>query len=1132
MVPWQLMAASPPINLAFDHKTTGFELDGAHREVGCESCHLNAVFKGTPRDCNSCHSRGTRYNAMPKPATHPLTSDRCAACHSTTAYLPVVKFDHAASRGSCASCHNNIQAIGKSPTHITTTAGCETCHSTAAWRPAAFDHAGVVDNCFSCHNGTRATGKNATHLATTNSCESCHQVNSWQPWTRVDHTQVSGTCVSCHSGSLSTSVGVITPKSSNHIASDNNCQNCHTTVAWVPASFTHAGITANCVSCHNGSSATGKNALHIAASTSCESCHSTTTWMPATRVDHTQVSGTCFSCHDNALIISTGAVPGKTPSHIITDNNCQNCHTTVAFKPATFNHSGITNGCSGCHNGTAATGKTATHIASSSSCQSCHSTVTWKPATRVDHLQVSGTCLSCHNNSVVISTGTVAGKTPTHVVSDNSCQNCHTTVAWKPANFTHNGITGNCISCHNGTTATGRSLTHIASSNGCESCHSVVTWRPATRVNHSLVTGTCLSCHNNALVISTGTVAGKTPTHVASDNNCQNCHTTVAWRPANFTHNGITGNCVSCHNGVTATGKNISHIASSNTCESCHSVVTWKPAVRVDHTRVTGTCLSCHNNALVISTGTVQGKTPTHITSDNNCQNCHTTVAWLPANFTHNGITGNCVSCHNGTAATGKTQTHIATSNTCESCHSVVTWRPATRVDHLQVSGTCLSCHNNSLVISTGTVAGKTPTHVASDNSCQNCHTTIAWRPANFTHNGITGNCVSCHNGTTATGKTSTHITSSNTCESCHSVVTWKPSTRVDHTQVTGTCLSCHNNALVISTGVVQGKTTTHVPADNNCQNCHTTLAWRPATAFSHAGITSGCVSCHNGATATGKNPTHIATTNLCENCHTTTAFRPALRTDHTQVTGTCVSCHSGTVSISTGLIPGKSTAHIATSNSCQSCHTTNAWTPATVDHAQIPLAQQGSCITCHNGTKASGKPGTHIPTTAECGSCHTTLAWKPATFSHTGITTGCSSCHDGVKATGKQDAPAPHFVTTRDCNFCHTTTAWSPTKKYVHVSTNYPGDHRVTINCTNSSCHGGNSEVVTWRTPTYANSCAGCHSGNYKSDPHKKYGNVRYTVSELRNCAGACHIYSDATLTTITTRRNGPQHTVLKNGF
>ncbi len=50
----------------FDHLTTGFELTGAHRLQACESCHVDAVFAGTPRVCAACHAQGSRIGATPK----------------------------------------------------------------------------------------------------------------------------------------------------------------------------------------------------------------------------------------------------------------------------------------------------------------------------------------------------------------------------------------------------------------------------------------------------------------------------------------------------------------------------------------------------------------------------------------------------------------------------------------------------------------------------------------------------------------------------------------------------------------------------------------------------------------------------------------------------------------------------------------------------------------------------------------------------------------------------------------------------------------------------------------------------------------------------------------------------------
>src|ERR1700731_3953992 len=68
-------AGTPPITVAFDHLSTGFELDGVHRDLPCESCHLNAVFKGTPRSCAMCHITGSVYNATPKTQTHIQSSN-------------------------------------------------------------------------------------------------------------------------------------------------------------------------------------------------------------------------------------------------------------------------------------------------------------------------------------------------------------------------------------------------------------------------------------------------------------------------------------------------------------------------------------------------------------------------------------------------------------------------------------------------------------------------------------------------------------------------------------------------------------------------------------------------------------------------------------------------------------------------------------------------------------------------------------------------------------------------------------------------------------------------------------------------------------------------------------------------
>jgi hypothetical protein len=237
-------------------------------------------------------------------------------------------------------------------------------------------------------------------------------------------------------------------------------------------------------------------------------------------------------------------------------------------------------------------------------------------------------------------------------------------------------------------------------------------------------------------------------------------------------------------------------------------------------------------------------------------------------------------------------------------------------------------------------------------------------------------------------------------------------------------------------------------------------------------------------------------------------ADAPPDRFDHVGITAACITCHNGVTA--TGKPPG----HIPSSNTCGDCHTTVTWTGAVFDHTGITT----NCATCHNGVTATGKPANHIPTSQGCESCHSTLAWIPASFDHTGVTSGCATCHNGVQATGK---PGTHFITQLGCETCHSTTQWVP-DVFRHTSPNYPGAHRTTFACT--ACHTANSQSPAFTFAAYAPACAGCHANNYTPDPHTKVISpaIRYTVSELRDCSGACHIYTDSTFTQIQTMRSG----------
>jgi hypothetical protein len=136
------------------------------------------------------------------------------------------------------------------------------------------------------------------------------------------------------------------------------------------APLTHAGITNNCVSCHNGVLAPGKGATHIASNNSCENCHTTFAWMPA-RFDHQGVTASCASCHNGV------AAPGKPARHVQTTQDCSACHGTISWSPATFSHAGVNATCQSCHNGIIATAKQVQHVTTTLDCGSCHNTMSW-----------------------------------------------------------------------------------------------------------------------------------------------------------------------------------------------------------------------------------------------------------------------------------------------------------------------------------------------------------------------------------------------------------------------------------------------------------------------------------------------------------------------------------------------------------------------------------------------------------------------------------------------------------------------------------------------------------------------------------------------------------------------------------
>ena len=1050
-----------------------------------------------------------------------------------------------------------------------------------ALSPFNHAQASDVTNCVACHDGAhtlnggaKVLGKNdgsiKPHMAASNNCNQCHNTTSFAPAKNFDHADsgVAATpCVTCHNATtpINISTGPLKSKASAnppHITSSDTCQDCHSTTAWKPATFNHTGISNNCVSCHDGTKAKGPNGGSISphmnvgagllsGTPDCVQCHTNFNSFVGVSfgdVQHGLVSAIpCITCHNGTTAISTGKLKSKASAtnHLASANTCQDCHndpTFTSWKTVLFDHSGIGAArCDSCHNGTTAKGvaqAAVKHIPfpAAADCKDCHGSTNFTafnpvPFAAPGHAVVAGlTCISCHNGTQAISTGKLISKAsyPNHIASASTCQDCHNLdnsfSTWK-AVFNHSNIgTATCVSCHNGTTAKGvanAAVKHIPfpASLDCNACHTNFTsFSPVTFgvAEHGKVSPSCYTCHNGTQAISKGLLTTRSANHIlVTGTTCETCHlTTASWNvsPAKVAHSLVSAICLNCHNGTSKLSLTLAvisnkggplHMPTTDTCATCHTTggVPWTPAkLPFDHTQTGSTCVTCHDGTHVMAATT-------------------------------NSAGGNTVL---GKPATG----HVPSSTDCNVCHtSKTTFKTWTfsHSDSVVAVTACKTCHDGQFAgvkaRSAAAADPKAPAHnSAAFDVCSDCHTTTAFTPANFKHANVTGlACASCHNTgmPNAVARPTTHLAispgaagkdaSGNDCGACHNTVSWVTNAKPDHSGFVHNCISCHGTA---GTAAVKINIATHLSVlpSAQCDFCHTTVSFKPATKFDHT-LTSvtTCFTCHNGTTAistgklTTKSAAHIVITGTaCEDCHksTTTWNVSSAQVDHTQVSATCANCHSGgtKLSLTGGTVSFKGTTHLSTTNTCTACHTTGGvpWKPAKAfDHTQANGGGTTGCYACHNGTltvsdgKLYGKSVNHILSNTTCEACHKSYAnWNvtAAQVDHTAVTGTCISCHDGshktsLTSTTIDGKPGTHINTTTNCAACHNAgpKLWTPTVQ-IHQT-----DHTQTLgDC--FTCHGGSVAIKGGNSQgtlfimgklqgpnhthmTTANTCADCHN-------------------------------------------------------
>ncbi|GAB4291346.1 MAG: hypothetical protein Kow0098_10530 [Ignavibacteriaceae bacterium] len=1219
--------------MQFNHDETSFGLEGQHLQTECRSCHATLKFDEVESDCFSCH----------KDLHSGTVGFDCGQCHSADSWIVKdIKFVHDQSRFpllgvhqtvDCIECHSgytdlNFEPIGagcfechsddyfatSSPNHVEAgfSTDCENCHEVFAltWSavnvvhdffPLVGGHA--ISDCFACHE----PGGNFAGLS--GDCYACHQAD-FENTRNPDHVQegFSTDCVQCHNifsfvPSTFDHNATSFPLTGQHVAV--NCSQCHTSG--------YSNTPVECYACHQQDYENVQDPDHISANfpTRCEDCHNTTGWSPAD-FDHnatafpltgSHIPLDCSACHSSGF---TGTPADcyachqqeyenvQDPNHVAEGFplDCALCHNTVSWDDAEFDHNST------------AFPLTGAHI--SLDCAQCHSA------------GYSGTptdCYSCHQQDYE------NVQDPNHVSEGFSfdCTMCHNTDNWEDADFDHNQTTFPLTGAH--TTV------------DCSQCHAN---------GYSNTPTDCFFCHetdyNNAV----------DPDHIAAGfpPTCEDCHTTIAWEPASFDHDGQYfpiysgkhagewGLCVDCHN--------VPNDYSQFTCIDCHEHN--QQDMDDEHQGVEGyvyissECYACHPN------GEGDGSF-NHLFSDFPLTGAHTTLDCQECH--QNGYSGTstiCEDCHlnDYNAAANPNHTVLGINTNCESCHTTdPDWQPALYPQHdlvypftgqhltiaedcfachqgnyNNVSSDCSSCHQDDFNNTTS------PNHsaVGISDDCESCHTTNGWVPSTFDHSTsgfeLTGqhaviNCTDCHNGVTSGLSqecVSCHEDDYNiapdhlaqayptNCEMCHTTKLWSEVT-FDHNitnfpltgaHITVLCGDCHENGFTGTTTLCydchqdnyqQSTNPDHetliLPTD--CESCHTTNpGWEPATfpihdqfyqlTGEHANISNDCDACHNGDYNntpdqcvgchqddynSAVNPDHgaagIPTT--CEDCHipagwvpstfnheTTTGF--ALTGQHAQIQ--CSACHVGSLP---GLDPSCASCHLDDYNAaqnpnhlaagiqttCEDCHNTVAWIPSTFDHSITGFELTGQhaslqCSSCHEGTltgltsdcfachEDDYKIAPDHLTQAypiNCEMCHNTNAWSEVTFDHnntnfplTGahLTAQCSDCHEGGFAgtstlcfdchesdytqTTNPDHKALSLPT--DCETCHTTDpGWAPASFPIHNQFwVLIGAHaNISENC--DACHNGNYV----NTP---NTCFGCHENDYNGTtdpPHAQLG-------------------------------------------
>ena len=523
----------------FDHKETGYLLEGKHAGLTCNKCHnaghispqerptikvkdLNRTYLGVSTACVTCHEDFHKGRLGPN----------CQSCHNFVDWkaINVGQFDHSKTRYpltglhaqvQCAKCHTNgpdgkpryagipfskCSDCHQDPHHGSFPQGCDSCHSTAGWKRISLQS---VNQRFD-HSKTKypLEGKHASV-----DCAKCHANGDFKkpiPFQK---------CTDCHKDAHN---GQFVKRKDG-----GQCSSCHNVQGWKPSLFTVKDHASTDYPLQGGH-----------ARLECKQCHIPKGTDTLYRI---KFAG-CTDCHADRHANQFAAAPYF--------NACDKCHNLEGYKPSTF---GLAK-----HKQTRFV-LTGGHLAVT--CAECHKeSAEFQPKPTAIYRWKDLNCTSCHNDP---HKGQFkermeqlrADKTPA------GCEACHNTKSWRELSaFDHSKTKFPLLGAHRAT--------------ACVDCHKPPNLETKLiNVDFKSAPTRCEDCHED--IHGKQFAKGETTP-------CADCHNTAKWKPSLFDHEKRTTfplrgahqnvKCADCHklNKIVADKTVLFYKPTPKDCAACH----------------------------------------------------------------------------------------------------------------------------------------------------------------------------------------------------------------------------------------------------------------------------------------------------------------------------------------------------------------------------------------------------------------------------------------------------------------------------------------------------------------------------------------------------------------------------------